>query len=420
MRYNWKEVKLSEIVEFNPKESIKKHELAKKIPMDKLIEFSKKISGYEIVPFKGGTKFKNGDTLQARITPCLENGKTAYVDILEDNEVAFGSTEYNVWRAIEGISDSRFLYYLSISPEIREASIKSMTGTTGRQRTQIDLIKNIQVKVPELKVQIKIAEILSSLDEKINLNDRLELKLEDLSQLLFKSWFVDFNFPDDEGRPYKSSGGEMIVSELGNIPKDWEVVSLTEIANYKNGLAMQKYRPTEGEEGLPVLKIKELNEGVTSKNSDRCSGSISEEVKISNGDVIFSWSGTLLVRLWTGGNAGLNQHLFKVTSNIFPKWFYYLWTKHHLINFRSIAKDKATTMGHINRSHLEKSLVAVPTLKHLQIMSEIMEDIIMEQINLGVENQYLKKVKDTLLPKLLSGEIEVPVESKQLFTVIRN
>lgn len=198
----------------------------------------------------------------------------------------------------------------------------------------------------------------------------------------------------------------MITSELGDIPEGWEVSNLTSVANYKNGLAMQKFRPT-GEESLPVLKIKELNQGFTDSNSDKCDIDIRDDVKVYDGDVIFSWSGTLLMKLWTGGKAGLNQHLFKVTSDKYYKWFYYLWTKYYLRSFIEIAKDKATTMGHIKRQHLEEAVVLVPNIELLENLNEVLSPIIDMIVKKGLEISNIETMRDNLLPKLLSGEIEI-------------
>lgn len=175
--YEWKQYKLKDIIKFNTKESIKKGNHAKKIPMEMLEPFNKKINGYEETEFTSGSKFRNGDTLLARITPCLENGKTAYVDILDENEVAFGSTEYIVLREIEGITDKEFVYYLAISPGFRELAIKSMNGSSGRQRVQKDVLEESIVKLPLLQEQRKIAKILSELDKKIELNNKINHNL---------------------------------------------------------------------------------------------------------------------------------------------------------------------------------------------------------------------------------------------------
>ncbi len=247
--------------------------------------------------------------------------------------------------------------------------------------------------------QRRIASILSSLDRKIELNNKINADLEEMAQAIFKNWFVDFE-------PFKD--GEFVDSELGMIPEGWEVGTLTEIASYMNGLAMQKYPPENNQDSLPVLKIKELGQGFCGTDSDRCSCNIKDECKIHNGDVIFSWSGTLLVDVWCGGDCGLNQHLFKVTSKDYPKWFYYYWTKHHLQEFIHIAKDKAVTMGHIKRGHLEEAMVAIPDNDSMEKAHELFEPILSKMISLRLENSRLSLLRDTLLPRLMSGEIEIP------------
>ena len=257
----------------------------------------------------------------------------------------------------------------------------------------------IDIKLPPLDDQRRIASILSSLDRKIELNNKINADLEEMAQTIFKNWFVDFE-------PFKN--GKFVDSELGKIPEGWKVGRLTEIASYMNGLAMQKFPPENNEDSLPVLKIKELGQGFCGTDSDRCSCNIKDECKIHNGDVIFSWSGTLLVDVWCGGDCGLNQHLFKVTSKDYPKWFYYYWTKHHLQEFIHIAKDKAVTMGHIKRGHLEEAMVAIPDNDSMEKAHELFEPILSKMISLRLENSRLSLLRDTLLPRLMSGELEVP------------
>lgn len=257
----------------------------------------------------------------------------------------------------------------------------------------------IDIKLPPLATQRRIASILSSLDRKIELNNKINADLEEMAQAIFKNWFVDFE-------PFKN--GKFVDSELGMIPEGWKVGRLTEIASYMNGLAMQKFPPENNEDSLPVLKIKELGQGFCGTDSDRCSCNIKDECIIHNGDVIFSWSGTLLVDVWCGGDCGLNQHLFKVTSKDYPKWFYYYWTKHHLQEFIHIAKDKAVTMGHIKRGHLEEAMVAIPDNDSMEKAHELFEPILSKMISLRLENSRLSLLRDTLLPRLMSGELEVP------------
>lgn len=207
MRSEWEIKKLCEIVEFNPRESLSKGIIAKKISMDKLQPFCRDIPSYEFEAFSGGTKFRNGDTIMARITPCLENGKTAKVSILDDNEIGFGSTEYIVFRAKEG-TDEDFLYYLVCSSIIREPAIKSMVGSSGRQRVQIDVLQNLEIQVPSVKEQRIIGKILRNLDDKIQLNNKINKNLEQQVFALF-----DASFPD-------IINGENIIGEFISVSKN--------------------------------------------------------------------------------------------------------------------------------------------------------------------------------------------------------
>ena len=280
--------------------------------------------------------------------------------------------------------DTKFLYY-----NLKNKRIKG-DGSAIPQIT-IPMIKKEIVSIPNILTQKKIAEILSSLDDKIKLNRRINENLEQQAQALF-----DFHFIQ---HPEK----------LGS----YERGSLIDIANYINGLAMQKFRPQIEEKGIPVLKIKELGQGRTDSSSDICSENISKEYIVNDGDVIFSWSGTLMVNIWCGGLCGLNQHLFKVTSDKYPKWFYYFWTKYHLGKFIRIAKDKAVTMGHIKRGDLETSEVLIPEIETLSKLDEIISPILNQIIGIKCENRNLENLRDTLLPKLMSGEIKLSeIETK--------
>lgn len=183
--------KLADIAEFNPKETIKKGTVAKKIAMDKLRPFCRDIPEYELAPFTGGAKFRNGDTIMARITPCLENGKTAKVNVLETGEVGFGSTEFLVFRANKNITDEDYLYYLVCSPIVRDIAIKSMIGSSGRQRVQTDVVQNIEIDLPSLGNQKRIGKLLRSLDDKIELNNKINANLERQAQAVFTAWFAE-------------------------------------------------------------------------------------------------------------------------------------------------------------------------------------------------------------------------------------
>ena len=294
--------------------------------------------------------------------------------------------------------DNGFLSYIIKSP-LFQASLKAITvGSAIPTLSQKNLAK-ISINIPEEKTQKRISRVLSSLDDKIEVNRKMNENLEQQAMALFKSWFVDFE-------PFKN--GEFVESELGMIPKGWRVGSLSSIADYINGLAMQKYRPNEGEKGLPVLKIKELGQGSCDINSELCSPSlIGDKYIINDGDIIFSWSGTLMVKVWCGGKCGLNQHLFVVVPKNYSKWYVYQWTKYHLDNFIRIAKDKAVTMGHIKRGELDKAKVVIPDSDNLTRIDALMEPIFNQIISNELESRRLSTLRDTLLPKLMSGELKV-------------
>lgn len=385
MTSEWRTIRAADFIDFNPRLSLKKGDIATKVAMDKLKPFTKKIPETEKAEFNGGAKFCNGDTVMARITPCLENGKTAYVDMLDDGEIGFGSTEFIVMRAKKGISDPQFVYYTAINPVFRNVAIKSMVGSSGRQRVQQSVLEELELSVPDLDEQRRIGDFLARIDEKIALNDRINDNLQQQALAIFQQEFL----------------------REGELPDGWTSGSLLDIANYLNGLAMQKFRPADGESGLPVLKIKELRQGSCDASSELCSPSIKPEYIVHDGDVIFSWSGSLLVDLWCGGTCGLNQHLFKVTSDKYPKWFYYAWTAHHLARFVAIAADKATTMGHIKREELAKAEVVIPDAASMERIGGILQPMYDLIISNRIENRKLAALRDTILPQLMSGELDV-------------
>lgn len=325
--------------------------------------------------------FELNDTLVSNIRPYFKK-------IWKATFSGGCSADVLVFKAKENVS-KEYLYYVLADDEFFKYSMATSKGTK-MPRGDKTSIMNYSLKLPPLPTQQKIAAILSSLDDKIELNNKINTNLEQQAGALFKNWFVDFE-------PF---GGKM--------PEGWKVGKLSEIADYLNGLAMQKFRLLEDEEGLPVLKIKELRQGCCDESSELCSPSkVKAEYIIHDGDVIFSWSGSLLVDIWCGGTCGLNQHLFKVTSQTYEKWFYYLWTKHHLDRFIFLAADKATTMGHIKREELDKAEVFIPDDKTYSKLTMTLSPIIDTIINNRVENRRLSEIRDNLLPELMSGNINV-------------
>ena len=312
--------------------------------------------------------------------------------------------------AKEGI-DQRFLRYLLISQMATFESFVENKKTTMGHVTVRDL-KATEVSIPPLPQQHHIAHILGTLDDKIELNRRMNETLEEMARAIFKDWFVDFGpvrakmegreayLPEEIWRLFPD---RLVDSELGEVPEGWGVKSLDEIANYRNGLALQKFRPEPVEEHLPVVKIAQLRSGVAG-SGEWATSSITPECIIDDGDVVFSWSGSLLVKIWTGGRAALNQHLFKVTSNDYPKWFYLHLTKHHLAEFQSIAADKTTTMGHIKRQHLREARCAVPIRELISIADESLRDLIDQSVANQKTANRTGELRDALLPTLVSGQ----------------
>jgi type I restriction enzyme S subunit len=309
--------------------------------------------------------------------------------------------------------DHTFLKYVLLAD--RDALFRFAHGTT-HQTIYFPEAKAFHVCLPPLEEQKRIAHILGTLDDKIELNRRMNATLEAMARALFQSWFVDFDPVRAKAAGQTPAGmdpataalfpSEFEDSALGEIPKGWEVRSLDDCADYLNGLALQKYPAIDGEPSLPRLKIAELRKGNTD-GAERSNTNLPDKYIVRDGDVIFSWSGSLLVRLWTGGRAALNQHLFKVTSDEFPRWFYYLWTQHHLDDFQATAAGKATTMGHIQRHHLSDAKVIVPSRAVIEAADKLIAPMHEQSVANDLQSRTLATLRDALLPKLLSGELRV-------------
>lgn len=273
--------------------------------------------------------------------------------------------------------------------------IESMAeGSTGQTELNKEKLKQLEISIPNLPTQRRIASILSSLDDKIELNLKMNQTLEAMAQAIFKEWFINFNFPGFDGRL------------VDGLPKGWRQESIDKCIEFLNGLALQKYPPQSETEYLPVIKIRELRQGIT-ESSDKASLEIPKQYIVAEGDVLFSWSGSLEIVLWCDGKGALNQHLFKVSSKRYPKWFYYLWTKNFLPVYQSIALDKATTMGHIQRRHLTETIINVPDIKTMELADSTISPIIQKLEENKIQIRNLTQIRDSLLPRLMSGKIEV-------------
>ncbi len=417
MSFNeWREEKLEDVIEFNPSETIKRGKVVKKIGMDKLMPFQRKIEGFVVTKYTSGTKFRNGDTLLARITPCLENGKTAQVSILEEGEVGFGSTEFIVLREKQGISDRNFIYYLSISPKLRDIAIKSMTGTSGRQRAQVDVIKNSIIKLPPIEEQRQIANILSSLDEKIEINNEINKKLEEMAQALFKHWFVDFEFPNENDEPYKSSGGEMVESELGMIPKGWKVTKIGDVTKIVRGASPRPIQSYLSNTGMPWVKISDASESNTkyiykTKEFIKNEG-ISKSRVVLPGTLILSNSATPGIPKFMLIKACVHDGwlIFNDYKDISKEYLYYC-----LIREREgiLSLSNGSVFRNLKTDILKNYKIIIPDNKVLNKIQNYFFTTNKEIEKRTIENEVLKNIRDTLLPKLMSGEIRVPVEEEK-------
>lgn len=365
MKTEWKIQQLSDIVEFNPKETLKKGVIAKKISMDKLQPFCRDICEYELTKFTGGTKFRNGDTIMARITPCLENGKTAKINILDNGEIGFGSTEYIVFRAKEGISDPDFIYYLVTSSLIREPAIKSMVGSSGRQRVQSDVVEKIKINLPPLPVQKKIAGILKSLDDKIELNRQISKNLEEQARCLF-----DKMFPDSHKGKNKIS--DFILPQKGNSLQSKDAVpgSVPVVAGGLNPATYHNVANTSA----PVITIS-------------ASGANAGYVKLWN------------IPVWSSDSSYIDN---SVTTSVY---FWYILLKKRQNEIFDAQTGSA--QPHIYPSHIGNMpmcSVSQEKMEKFHIQVTPLFELIGKNI---LENQKLSSLRDTLLPKLMNREIEV-------------
>ena len=393
MAKNWSKIRLGDICQTNKST----YSLSEKwdyvnyldtgnLTQDKVSDYQHIVLGQDKLPSRARRKVEVDDILYSTVRPNQLHYGIAKKLLLN----TLVSTGFAVITVDKEKANSDFIYYYLTQNDVTETlQAIGEQSTSAYPSIKPSDIENLEISLPTLEEQEVIAHTLRSLDQKIEVNREINHHLAEIAKSIFDSYFIDLS-------PYD-----------GVMPDDWQLSNLTGIANYLNGLAMQKHRPQSNEQGLPVLKIKELRQGFTDSTSDLCSSNIRRDYIIHDGDVIFSWSGSLLVDFWTGGDCGLNQHLFKVSSETYDKWFYYAWTKHHLDRFVKMAADRATTMGHIKRDALEKAEVLIPSNKDYQEIGNKLKPIYDQIINNRVESRKLVALRDTLLPKLMSGEISV-------------
>lgn len=383
------------------------------------------ISNESLFPVKSQIRFVTQETYDTWFRGHPQPGDVIFVNkgtpgrvCLVPDPIDFCIAQDMVALRVNEHIDGLYLLAALRSPQVQHQIKALQVGSTIPHFKKGDFEK-LMLPIPRMQIQEAIGQLYVDLSQKISANIELAKTLEQIAQTVFKSWFIDFDPVKAKIAGEQPAGMDaetaalfpdaLVESELGPIPAGWEVQQLDVFAHYLNGLAMQKFPVTDEANVLPVIKIAQLRAGNT-LNADLASSSIARNYVIVNGDILFSWSGTLEVEMWTGGRGALNQHLFKVTGVNVPNWFAYFATRHFLPQFRQIASSKATTMGHIKRSHLSESKLAVPPLDIMQRATNLIEPMLVLSVRSLIANSDIKNLRDSLLPRLISGELTIPEE----------
>lgn len=402
--------RLSDIAEFNPRESIKKGSVAKKIAMDKLQPFCRDIPEYEYATFSGGTKFRNGDTIMARITPCLENGKTAKVNILDDGEVGFGSTEYIVFRAKENLADEDYLYYLVCSPLVRDPAIKSMVGSSGRQRVQTDVVQNLEIDIPDLDTQKKIGGILRTFDNKIALNNAINENLEEQAVVLFRSWFSAFSLSPNSPR---------VSSEFGEIPEDFAVIKVGNlpmlVTDYVANGSFADLKANVNLYQAPnyayFIRNTDLKSGSFGVFVDKHSYEFLSKSTLYGGEIIISNVGdvgSVFLCPKLGGRMTLGNNIIMLRpKDDHLRYYLYIWFKYLQGQALIQGIKGGSAQPKFNKTDFKNTSVLIPPKDILSRFHETVAPMFETISQRQTETARLADLRDTLLPKLMSGEIDI-------------
>lgn len=390
MGKEYQQLRLKDFIQFNPKEKLAKGSIARKITMEHIVPYNRYVYSNTFEEYKGGSKFRNGDTIMARITPCLENGKTAYVSSLDQNELAFGSTEFIVLREISDVSDKKYIYYLISTPEIRNIAIKSMVGSSGRQRVQQNVLENYIVCLPSLKEQRRIANILSSLDDKIELNRRINENLEQQAQALFNNMFG---------------------SQIDNlIETPYCLGDLVNCIDNRGKTPMLSSNKTD----FPIIDVKALSGKSRIINYENCTKYVSEETYntwFRSGhpttlDILMSTVGSLAeLKIFLGTKGCIAQNVIGLRAkNISALYLYqYLfYVKDKLLTY-----NIGSVQPSIKVTHIIKYPIFVPSENELRKFDEAAKHITHQIYTLNEQIVYLSNIRDSLLPKLMSGELQI-------------
>ncbi|EHH5003996.1 MULTISPECIES: restriction endonuclease subunit S [Enterobacteriaceae] len=337
-------------------------------------------------------RFNGGELIVTMTDLSKETDTLGYAALVpNDNNIYLHNQRVGLVQILNNDLDKMYLYWKMRTREYQEFIANSASGTSV-MHTSPKKICEYEFLLPTKLEQKAIASVLSSLDEKIDLLHRQNKTLESMAETIFRKWFIEE--PQEE----------------------WDTVPLSKVATFTNGLACQKFPAISGEPSMPVLKIKELSSGISS-NTDLATANIKEDYIVNHGDVIFAWSASLMVKIWSGPVCVLNQHLFKVTSDTYPKWFYLEWCKHYLKEFISISQSHATTMGHIKRKDLDEAMVKIPSNNELVNMTAKIGPLLDQRIEKMRQIRTLETLRDTLLPKLMSGDVRVQYAEEAIASV---
>jgi type I restriction enzyme S subunit len=388
---NWTLVRAANFIDFNPRDPVAKGVMAKKVGMEHLQPFTRDIPAFEVAPFNGGSKFRNDDTLMARITPCLENGKTAQVNILEDGEIGFGSTEFIVLRAKPGISDKDFIYYLAMSPLLRDKAIKSMVGSSGRQRVQQGVLNDMEFYVPPLAKQQEIGRSLRVLDDKIANNTKINNHLEQMAQAIFKSWFVDFE-------PWG-----------GGMPNDWQDSTLGQHVEIKRGGSPRPIQDFLSDTGYRWLKISDVSALQTPyvleiKEHIKESG-LNKTVFLKAGSLVLSNSATPGIPKILCLDTCIHDGWLYFSKSLFSNEFLYLM----FLNIRQelVQLGNGSVFTNLKTDILKSYPVTIPDSETLRKFDEMVKPLFVAMENAVLDSAKLATLRDTLLPRLMSGKLSV-------------
>ena len=412
----WKRYKLSELYKMSSGISSTKEQAGHGSPF---LSFSVVFNNYflpdsliDLMDTTDGEKQKysinEGDIFLTRTSETVDELAMSSVALKDYPEASFSGFLKRLRPVDKTIVYPKFMAFYLRSPLFRRTIINN-TVMTLRASFNEAMFSYLEIMLPDFDTQKKIGDFLYSLEKKKQINNQINQELEAMAKTLYDYWFVQFDFPDQNGNPYKSSGEKMVYHpELKReIPEGWGVDSLWNIANFYNGLAMQKYRPdTNGDDYLPVIKIREMMNGF-SKDTEKARLDIPTEAVVERGDILFSWSATLEVIIWGKEKGALNQHIFKVTSETYPKSFIYFELKSYLKVFKAIAELRKTTMGHITQDHLKQAKIVVPPIELISKLDSQLEPIMSQQQILENQNQELTQLRDWLLPMLMNGQVKV-------------